>query len=100
MRRRSRLINAAKQVAIASQWIVGMFSSVSETRFGAEKSSLGNAGNLTKDKASVRRDGADPPKNASGMGMYRSTSSSTSSDELRERDFSAGNGFSITAATV
>jgi hypothetical protein len=91
MQRRSRLTNAAKQVAIALERI-GVYSSVSETRFGADKSSLGNAGNMTQDNISVRRDGADPPKSASGM--YRSTF-----NEIRERDFSAGNGFPITAAT-
>ena len=45
MQRRSRLTNAAKQVAIALERI-GVYSSVSETRFGADKSSAALGGAL------------------------------------------------------
>ena len=91
------MVNVARQVAIASDEIfpqTGISQSARSMRRGADKSSLGNAGNAIFCMKAIFRDGADPPKNVSGR------TSSGDIFEARTRDVSAGNGACILVANL
>jgi hypothetical protein len=69
----------------------GIFSRERSTRSVADKSSLDNPENRIPSRLSVRRRGADPPKNESG------TTGTVSSFDSKSRRVSSGNGTCIAA---
>jgi len=86
-----------RAVAIASGEMYpesGMSQRMSVTRPGADKSSFGIDGNGMLLNLSVRRRGADPPKNESGKIGATSPYTETC------RSVSSGNGFRIAAANL
>jgi hypothetical protein len=97
-RRSSSLVMAAREVAISSGEKYpesGMFQRLSETSRWADKSSFGIDGNGILFNLSLRRRGADPPKNDSGRtGTTSFIQTSTS------RCVSSGNGFCIASVNL
>src|SRR5579863_5191892 len=93
----SSRVRADRQVTIASGEMYpecGMFQSQRLTRWGADKSSFGNAGNAMFPNQSLRRCGTDPPKNESEI------TGAISPCDQSIKSLSAGNGTCIPAASL